>query len=77
MTGALLLHALLALVGAPRGWSGTLALLATAFAFGLKAAYWRAIATPGPARRRRAQPGSARSARSECSTRRTPRPTIC
>jgi DMSO reductase anchor subunit len=48
MTGALLLHALLALVGAPRGWSGTLALLATALAFGLKAAYWRAIAHAGP-----------------------------
>jgi DMSO reductase anchor subunit len=48
MTGAVLLHALLALVGAPRVWSGALALLATALAFGLKAAYWRAIAHAGP-----------------------------
>jgi DMSO reductase anchor subunit len=48
MTGALLLHALLASVGAPRVWAGALALLATALAFGLKAAYWRAIARAGP-----------------------------
>jgi len=48
MTGALLLHALLALVGAPRGWSGTLALVATAIAFALKAAYWWMIARAGP-----------------------------
>jgi DMSO reductase anchor subunit len=47
MTGALLLHALLALFGAPRGWSGILALVATALAFGLKAAYWRSIARAG------------------------------
>jgi len=48
MTGALLLHALLALVGAPRVWSGLLALVATAIAFALKAAYWRMIARAGP-----------------------------
>jgi sulfite dehydrogenase (quinone) subunit SoeC len=48
MTGALLLHALLALAGAPRGWSGILALVATALAFGLKAAYWRKVARAGP-----------------------------
>ena len=48
MTGALLLHALLALVGAPRDWAGILALAATMFAFGLKAAYWWAIAHAGP-----------------------------
>jgi DMSO reductase anchor subunit len=48
MSGALLLHALLALVGALRGWAGILALAATALAFGLKAAYWRTIACAGP-----------------------------
>jgi sulfite dehydrogenase (quinone) subunit SoeC len=48
MTGALLQHALLALVGAPRGWSGILALVATMLAFGLKAAYWRKVARAGP-----------------------------
>jgi sulfite dehydrogenase (quinone) subunit SoeC len=48
MTGALLLHALLALVGAPQDWAGILALTATVLAFGLKAAYWRAIARAGP-----------------------------
>jgi DMSO reductase anchor subunit len=44
MTGALLLHALLALVGAARGGSGALALVAIVTAFALKAAYWRSIA---------------------------------
>jgi DMSO reductase anchor subunit len=50
MTGALLLHALLSLFGAQRTWAGTLALVATALAFGLKARYWAAIdrAAPGP-----------------------------
>jgi sulfite dehydrogenase (quinone) subunit SoeC len=48
MTGALLLHALLALVGATRDWAGILALAATALAFGLKAAYWWTIAHAGP-----------------------------
>jgi DMSO reductase anchor subunit len=50
MTGALLLHALLALFGAERGWAAALALLATALAYGLKAGYWAAIdrAAPGP-----------------------------
>jgi DMSO reductase anchor subunit len=50
MTGALLLHALLLLFGAERGWAAALALLATALAFGLKGRYWAAIgrAAPGP-----------------------------
>lgn len=46
MTGALLLHLLLALFAAPRVWAGGLALLATVFAFGLKALYWRLMAQP-------------------------------
>ena len=46
MTGALLLHFLLAVFGAPRAWAGALALIATAGAFGLKAAYWRTIDRP-------------------------------
>ena len=50
MTGALLLHVLLLLFGAARGWAAALALLATALAFGLKGRYWAAIdrAEPGP-----------------------------
>ena len=50
MTGALLLHAVLLLFGAARGWAAALALLATALAFGLKGRYWAAIgrAEPGP-----------------------------
>ena len=50
MTGALLLHFLLQLFGAPRGWAAALALCATALAFGLKHLYWAAIArqTRGP-----------------------------
>jgi DMSO reductase anchor subunit len=47
MTGALLLHLALVLFGAPRGFAGALALLATALAFGLKALYWATIARPG------------------------------
>jgi DMSO reductase anchor subunit len=47
MTGALLLHFLLAAFGAPRAWAGALALIATAVAFGLKAVYWRTIHRPG------------------------------
>jgi sulfite dehydrogenase (quinone) subunit SoeC len=43
MTGALLLHALLLLFGAARGWVAALALLATMLAFGLKGLYWAAI----------------------------------
>jgi sulfite dehydrogenase (quinone) subunit SoeC len=43
MTGALLLHALLLLFGAARGWAAALAVLATALAFGLKGLYWAAI----------------------------------
>jgi len=46
-TGALLLHLLLALFGAPRAFAGVLALLATALALGLKARYWAALARPG------------------------------
>jgi sulfite dehydrogenase (quinone) subunit SoeC len=50
MTGALLLHLLLQLFGATRGWAAALALGATALAFGLKGRYWarRARAAPGP-----------------------------
>jgi DMSO reductase anchor subunit len=48
MIGALLLHFLLAAFAAPRAWSATLALLATALACGLKAAYWRTIDRPRP-----------------------------
>jgi DMSO reductase anchor subunit len=50
MTGALLLHALLLLFGAARGWTAALALLATMLAFGLKGRYWAAIgrAEAGP-----------------------------
>jgi sulfite dehydrogenase (quinone) subunit SoeC len=44
MTGALLLHALLLLFGAGRGWAAALALLGTTVAFGLKCLYWTAIA---------------------------------
>ncbi len=44
MTGALLLHLVLQLFGAPRGWAAALALGATALAFGLKRRYWAAIA---------------------------------
>ena len=48
MTGALLLHLLLAAFGAPRQWAGVIALVATVLAFGLKAAYWQTIARAGP-----------------------------
>jgi DMSO reductase anchor subunit len=48
MTGALLLHFLLASFAAPRVWSAVLALLATALACGLKAAYWWPIDRPRP-----------------------------
>ena len=46
MTGALLLHFVLLLFGAQRGWAAALALLATASAFGLKGMYWAAISRP-------------------------------
>lgn len=50
MTGALLLHLILQLFGAPRDWAAALALFATVLAFGLKALYWATIAraAPGP-----------------------------
>jgi sulfite dehydrogenase (quinone) subunit SoeC len=48
MTGALLLHFLLAAFALPRAWSGMLALAATGLAVGLKAAYWRTIDRPQP-----------------------------
>jgi DMSO reductase anchor subunit len=48
MSGALLLHLLLALFGLPRLTAGGLALIATIVAFGLKALYWRAIAAAAP-----------------------------
>ncbi len=43
MTGALLLHALLALFGVASGWVGWLALGATLLAYGLKARYWQIV----------------------------------
>lgn len=49
MSGALLLHLLLAAFGAPRGFAGGLALLATLLAFGLKGIQWRGIAAEVPA----------------------------
>jgi DMSO reductase anchor subunit len=49
MSGALLLHLLLALFGAPRAAAGGLALLATLFACGLKAIQWRGLAAEVPA----------------------------
>ena len=55
MSGALGVHALLALFGVERMAIGVLALAATAFAFGLKIACWRSIARQKPA----ATPGSA------------------
>jgi sulfite dehydrogenase (quinone) subunit SoeC len=48
MTGALLLHLLLAAFGMPRAWAGGLALLGTALAFYLKWRYWTALARTGP-----------------------------
>jgi sulfite dehydrogenase (quinone) subunit SoeC len=50
MTGALLLHLLLQVFGAPRGWAAALALGATALAFALKGRYWATVAraAPGP-----------------------------
>lgn len=48
MTGALLLHLLLALFGAPRAWAGGLALAATLLAFALKTLYWRTIDRAAP-----------------------------
>jgi sulfite dehydrogenase (quinone) subunit SoeC len=48
MTGALLLHLLLQLFWAPRGWAAALALGATALAFALKGRYWATIARPAP-----------------------------
>ena len=48
MSGALLLHLLLALFRLPRLAVGSLALIATILAFGLKASYWRTIARAAP-----------------------------
>jgi sulfite dehydrogenase (quinone) subunit SoeC len=48
MSGALLLHLLLAAFGAPRSVAGGLAALATLLAFGLKAIYWQGIAAEAP-----------------------------
>jgi DMSO reductase anchor subunit len=48
MSGALLLHLMLALFGLPRLVAGGLALGATALAFALKAAWWRTIAREQP-----------------------------
>ena len=48
MSGALLLHLLLALFGLPRTGVGMLALSATGLAFGLKALWWRQIGREKP-----------------------------
>jgi DMSO reductase anchor subunit len=48
MSGALLLHLLLAAFGAPRTFAGVLALLATLLALGLKAIQWQGIAAEVP-----------------------------
>jgi DMSO reductase anchor subunit len=48
MSGALLLHLMLALFGLPRAGVGVLALLATILAFGLKALWWRGITATVP-----------------------------
>jgi sulfite dehydrogenase (quinone) subunit SoeC len=49
MSGALLLHLLLAAFDAPRTFAGVLALLATLLAFGLKAIQWQGVAAEAPA----------------------------
>jgi len=49
MSGALLLHLLLAWFGLPRAFVGGLALVATAFAFALKTVYWRTVDAEAPA----------------------------
>jgi sulfite dehydrogenase (quinone) subunit SoeC len=48
MSGALLLHLLLALFGLPRLAAGGLALIATILAFGFKLVYWRTLARAAP-----------------------------
>jgi len=48
MSGALLLHLLLAAFGEPRSVAGALAALATLLAFGLKAIHWQGIAAEAP-----------------------------
>ena len=48
MSGALLLHLVLALFGLPRLAVGGLAMIATGLAFGLKALCWRTIAAAAP-----------------------------
>ncbi len=48
MSGALLLHLLLAWFGLARAGAAVLALLATVLAFALKTAYWRAIDAAAP-----------------------------
>jgi sulfite dehydrogenase (quinone) subunit SoeC len=48
MSGALLLHLLLALFGLPRLAAGGLALIATVLAFGFKLVYWRTLARAAP-----------------------------
>jgi len=49
MSGALLLHLLLAWFGLPRGFAGGLALVATVLAFVLKTVYWRTVDAAAPA----------------------------
>jgi sulfite dehydrogenase (quinone) subunit SoeC len=49
MSGALLLHLLLAWFGLPRGFAGGLVLAATLFAFALKTIYWRTVDAAAPA----------------------------
>ena len=49
MSGALLLHLLLAGLGLPQGLVGSLAVVATVFAFALKTVYWRRVEAEAPA----------------------------
>jgi len=49
MSGALLLHLLLAWFGVPRAFVGGVALVATVFAFALKTVYWRMVDAAAPA----------------------------
>jgi len=48
MTGSLVAQAVLALAGAPHVWAGILAVLAILLAWGLKAAWWRAVSRDEP-----------------------------
>ena len=59
MSGALLLHALLAGFGLPRGFVAVLALVAAAVAFALKTVHWRTVDAGAPASTPASTPESA------------------